>query len=260
LTPPFKVDIEKAIENDVTISVEDYELLVEIDKIAYAKKKIAKIELIVNTGMNRFGFAPKRLVEMLPKIKRLSHISVRGVFSHFYQAENFIARHKQSKIFADTEKYVKDFFPLAISHISASGGFIKGEYFDAVRIGLLLYGYYPFKVNQKKFSVNPIMSVYSPIVKSGTLTTGEQLLYGKYKVKEDTEYSLIRYGYADGLPRKAVKGQFNNRCMDITAVECATDDYFVVMDNAETLAKAYHTISYEILTKVCLRAEKIYLR
>jgi alanine racemase len=126
-----------------------------------------------------------------------------------------------------------------------------------VRIGILLYGYTPFKT---VFPVAPIMKLIAPVIKRRMLSVGEKALYGNKRTFKRRGISLIRFGYADGLPRKAVKGQFNNRCMDITAVEGATDDYFVVMDNAETLAKAYHTISYEILTKVCLRAEKIYLR
>ena len=262
LTPAFTADIKKAIENDVTMSVENYTQIEEIDKVAHAKKKIAKVELIVNTGMNRFGFDPKRLVEMLPKIKKLSHISVRGVFSHFYQADNFIARHKQSKIFADTEKFVKDYFPLALSHISASGGLVKGEYYDAVRVGLLLYGYYPFKTNQKKFTVKPIMSVYSPIVNSNIAKAGEQLLYGKYTLREDTEYSIIRYGYADGLPRKQSQITLNNRCMDVSAVKKQTKSKFfcILSKNADEIAEKYGTISYEVLTSISHRAKRVYLR
>ena len=36
-------------------------------------------------------------------------------------------------------------------------------------------------------------------------------------------------------------------------------DYAVVMDNADLIAKENGTISYEVLTKCALRAEKIYL-
>ena len=262
LVPPFKTDIEKAVENNVTLAVDDYSLIEEIDKVAHFKKKIAKIELIVNTGMNRFGFNPKTLILLLPKIKMLEHISVRGVFSHFFHAENLISRHKQSKTFSDVEKFVKDYFPLALSHISASGGFIKGEYYDAVRIGILLYGYYPFKANQKKFSVKPVMSVYSPVIKDGFIKSGEHLLYGKYMAKEDERYSLIRYGYADGLPRKQVENMFNNRCMDVSAIKNQSKSKFfcILSQNADEIAKKYDTISYEVLTSIARRSNRVYIR
>ena len=262
LIPPVKGDIERSVDNDLTMATDDYSLIEEVNFIARSKKKIAKIELVVDTGMNRFGFNPKDLISSLSKIKRLEHISVRGVFSHFFQAENLISRHKQSKIFSDTEKFVKEYFPLALSHISASGGFLKGEYFDAVRIGILLYGYYPFKVNQKKFSVSPVMSVYSQVVKDGVIKTGEHLLYGSYSVKEDAEYSLVRYGYADGLPRKQSDLTLNNRCMDVSAVKKRTKSKFfcILSQNADEIAKKYDTISYEVLTSVAKRANRVYLR
>ena len=76
---------------------------------------------------------------------------------------------------------------------------------------------------------------------------------------EVCKISLVRYGYADGLMRKQVSGQFNNRCMDVSAVLGEGNGWIEVMDNADRLAKEYQTISYEILVKSAIKAEKIYI-
>ena len=50
--------------------------------------------------------------------------------------------------------------------------------------------------------------------------------------------------------------------MDLTAVinkkARASGEKVVVMENADKLAKKYKTRPYEILTKIAIRAEKIY--
>ena len=98
-------------------------------------------------------------------------------------------------------------------------------------------------------------------LKRRKLKRGNSALYGDKRVNADTDVALIRYGYADGLFRKEIKGQFNNRCMDITAATRVgkTLKRAVVMSDAEKLAKEYGTISYEILVKCALRAEKTYI-
>jgi alanine racemase len=128
-----------------------------------------------------------------------------------------------------------------------------------VRIGILLYGYKPFESDL--LSVEPCMKIYAPVLKSFTLKKGESALYGKLTAKEDLNLSLIRYGYADGLMRKGTPREFNNRCMDITAVKdkSRVGRLIPVMTDADKFAKEYGTISYEVLTKCAFRAEKIYL-
>ena len=107
------------------------------------------------------------------------------------------------------------------------------------------------------------MKVYAPIVCNRTLREGESALYGNCKTLSACKFSLVRFGYADGLIRRNTTGQFNNRCMDLTASfnpKPYKKGWVVVMEDAEILAKNYHTITYEILCNVSKRAEKIYLR
>ena len=105
------------------------------------------------------------------------------------------------------------------------------------------------------------MKIYAPLVNTRNLKRGENCLYGDYRAQEQTSISLVRLGYADGFERANAFNQINNRCMDITAIKnpLITKKGVLVMENADALAKEYGTISYEILTKSAMRAEKIYL-
>ena len=106
------------------------------------------------------------------------------------------------------------------------------------------------------------MSVYAKVVKNRTITKNSPLMYGGFLTDEDVDVSIVRYGYADGLPRKVVENQLNNRCMDLTAVKNGKKNkYFCVLcKNADKIAKKYDTISYDVLTAVSIRSLRIYKR
>ena len=105
------------------------------------------------------------------------------------------------------------------------------------------------------------MKIYAPLLKTRTIHKGECALYGDKKADKDTLIGLVRYGYADGMDRSQSEPIFNNRCMDISAYKIKDKDmkFYCVMDNADKVAKENNTISYEILTKSAIRAEKIYI-
>ena len=216
-----------------------------------------KTHIKFDTGMHRQGVNDIDELKIAFAFgKNNGHLDLCGLYSHFARPENDRSRTQAVKKFNAAKNAVKEYDGTTF-HISASGGFIKGEYFDMVRIGILLYGYKPFKTD--KIKVKPAMKVYAPVIKTERLRRGECALYGGKRVGYDTDLTLIRYGYADGLFRKEIEGQFNNRCMDITAINGRVRQKAVaVMTDADSVAKEYGTISYEILVKCALRAEKIY--
>ncbi len=259
LIPLQEDEIEKAIEYNITISCEDIRLLKSINDVAINVKKNAKVHVKYDTGMNRLGIKTiEELIEFLEYSKKLKGVMIEGIFSHYAQPENKKSVKKATDKFLLAIEVVKRYNVNAVCHISASGGFLRENYFDMVRIGLLLYGYKPYKCS--KISVTPIMKVYSFVVCRKKLKKGESALYGKCRTEKNCEITLVRYGYADGLSRKKNHLTFNNRCMDITAVKGRVGEKkYVVMNNANSLAKTYGTISYEILVHSTKRAEKIYI-
>ena len=123
-----------------------------------------------------------------------------------------------------------------------------------VRIGLGLYGY-------GTEGVTPVMRLYAPVLRYGTLRCGEHLGYGNAKTGGGN-YALCRFGYADGPLRMA--GQFTPRCMDLSyEKQTATAGGKICLlggSAANKAAKAEGTIPYEILCRYASRAKKDYLR
>lgn len=257
LIPVGVEDLERAVRYSFTLTVTSERDIKRIYAECRRQNKKVKVHIKYNTDMNRQG------VDGLESLRRIlgsassRGIEVSGIYTHFARPDNRKALKKAYDKFLLALSLAKSYNNKIIGHASSSGGFLQGVELDMVRIGILLYGYKPFKSD---FPVKPIMKVIAPVIKRRMLGFGKRALYGGKRTAIRRGISLIRFGYADGLPRTEVKGQFNNRCMDITAITSATGDFVVVMDDADALAKKYRTISYEILTKVCLRAEKIYLR
>ncbi len=259
LTPVVKLDLERAIYYNLTLTVDSKGQISDIEKECERQGRRAKIHLKYNVGMNRFGVDSLAELESLIKCaSKKKWVFVEGTYSHLACPQNKKLLKSDLNKFLLANNLVKGYNKNAICHISASGGFLMGAQADMVRVGILLYGYKPFASN--KISVRPVMKVYAPVLKRRSVKKGERALYGEKGLKADTEYSLIRFGYADGLERKAILGQTNNRCMDITAVSVSDKRLYPVMTNALELAQKYGTIPYEILCKISLRAEKIYLK
>ena len=257
LIPPFFSDLELAVRHNFLIAVDSAKQLLYLNAEGQKQGKTVKVHLKFDCGMKRLGVDIEGLKELLALASRLKHIKIDGLFSHLAWAENkkatFIAENK----FLLANNLVKGYNNKVTCHLSASGGFIHGLHYDMVRVGILLYGYKPFETDY--IDVQKAMQVYAPAVKKRFLPKGQSALYGNRFLSEDTFLTLLRYGYADGLPRKEVENQFNTRCMDITAIKGNIDgDLIPVMVDADKTAKEYDTISYEVLTKCAIRAQKIY--
>ena len=261
LTPCLsKDDTLRAIAYGLTLTVDSFSRLKQVAECARQINKTAFVHVKFNSGMNRYGTdSLEEVKKICDFIQKTPCVKLTGIYSHLANPQNKSSLNIGVNKFLLANNLVKGYNNKVISHISASGGFLQGVEFDMVRIGILLYGYKPFDSSLVK--VKPAMKVYSPIVCERSLKKGQTALYGDLRLEKNLDLSLVRYGYADGLPRNSLPSQFNNRCMDVTATtEIKCGKYgALVMDNADRLAKLYHTISYEILTKSAIRAEKIYI-
>ena len=260
LIPPFNEDLEKSIFYNLTLTVENKEQIEAIEKECEKQKSKAKIHIKYDTGMNRLGLKGiENLKEVLQFSLKCKWIIVDGMFSHFANPKNKKSLTSAHDKFLLANNLIKRYNNNITCHISASGGFLSGVYFDMVRVGLLLYGYKPFESDC--VCVKPIMKVVAPIINQKILRAGEVALYGEKKAKVDHFVKLVRCGYADGFSRKDT-GIFSKRCMDASLYlgwGADEEKEVTVMDDADSAAKALGTISYEILTKSAIRAEKIYI-
>ncbi|MCI8613432.1 MAG: alanine racemase [Clostridia bacterium] len=242
----------------------------DIDGIKSLKSE-DKFYIKLNTGMNRLGCSGHEYSEILT-YARHSNAVYCGTYTHFFNFDDNDLVNGQYTMF---KTYVKN-SDSGSRHCCSSNVLRASEsmHGDIVRVGLALYGYSATSDNLK-----PVMKVYAPIVSVKKLLKGDYVGYGSYRISHDANVAVIRAGYGDGYRRVAdaairyvsvngvrrpVIGQIcMDMCMiDLGNVKAEVGDYVGIMDDiitAETLAKEYGTIVYEVLTSFNERVERIYV-
>ena len=260
LTPPFLETANDLVRYDITSAVSSLKEIKLLENSAKILNRVAKIQLAINTGMNRLGFSSeKAIIFALTYIKKSKNLKLTGAFSHFGNVENKDYTKRQFERFLTLSKLIKKDYPKIDYHVSSSGGVLldKKYHLDACRVGLLLYGYKPFKTD--KITVEPIMKVYAKTIRVRSNLKGKNLMYGDNPSPFDTA-TILRLGYADGVLRKGVNLSVNNLCMDISAVKGRRYRTLTpIMTNAYKLSKKWKTIPYEVLVNVTARSEMRYL-
>nr|WP_025776310.1 alanine racemase [Clostridium botulinum] len=278
------------LDNDIEQSVYSYNDALELSKIAVLKRKILKIHIVVDTGMGRIGFLPtKESVEDVYKISKLPNIEIEGVFSHFSSADESdkdYTLYQMNKYNAFINKLEEKNIQVPIKHIANSAAIIDLEntHLDAVRAGIIMYGYYPSNyVLRNNINLKPVMSLKTSIVHIKKVSSAEYISYGRtFKTKRESIIATLPIGYADGYNRLLsnkgkviVNGKLApvigrvcmDQCMiDVTFIEnLKVGDVVTIMGEengvsytAEDIASQIGTISYEVICNVNKRVPRVY--
>ena len=125
---------------------------------------------------------------------------------------------------------------------------------DAVRPGIILYGYYPSgEVFKENLKLKPVMTLKTNIIHIKDVKQGEYISYGrKFRCEKESKIATLPVGYADGYTRLMsnrakviINGKFApvvgricmDQCMvDITDVKDAQiGDEVIFMGQAQNL-------------------------
>lgn len=247
-------DIYRACRYGIDIVVHTYSYAKSVRSFCNKFGITACVHVAVNSGMNRLG------IDNLCDLKKIISLScdnfqIKGVFSHLFSGENIITSEKQLIKFIPYVNELKSFNSKVLAHISATSGFSLDAKFhlDMARIGLAMYGY---NAINDTFPLKKAMKVVAPLVQARNLKTGENLLYGDYKVKSDINIGIYGYGYSNGS-RNGVKNIKNNACMNICAIK-GNKKCVEIMNDASIIAKSEKTIVYDILTRFGLSCKRVY--
>ncbi len=283
---------DDAISQNITITIYDYNLALRLNEIAKGMNKTAKVHLKIETGMNRLGFLPtEENADKILKISKLSNITMEGAFSHQAKADekDKTTAHKQAKRFIDFMGLIeKRNIAIPIKHIANSATIIDlpEYYFDMVRPGIILSGFYPSdEVNKQEYKFKICVTLKARIANVKTIEAGEGVGYGHlFSAEKPTVVGTVPLGYADGYSRllsnkgyivvKGIKCPILGKvCMDQFMVDLSDvenpqigDEAIVYGDGtdgamtAEDVADMRGTISYEVLTNLgSKRLPKIYV-
>lgn len=177
----------------------------ELSKLSL-KFKI-RIHVNINTGMNRLGVKYDEANRWIQKLARNKNIIIDGIYTHFATSDeknkNFAKMQLKrfNNIISDLKSKKINF---GIIHAANSGAILDmpNSYFDMVRPGISLYGYYPSLETSESIKLKPVMSLVSRLSTVTNLNKNEYVGYGrKFKAKNNIKVGTIPIGYADGVLR-----------------------------------------------------------
>lgn len=281
LNQPFIDDIDDICSYDLVVGVSDINFFKEVVRL----NKSIRVHLEIETGMGRCGINSFDLNSFLDYLKNKHLISVEGVYTHLSSADiDHTYTLRQISIFEDCVRRVKDIFPdIKYIHNSASNGLLNFDLgiCNAVRPGMLLYGYPSSKTSLDKIKLYPVASLKSRISFIKNIHEGEAIGYGRSFVSiKDMKIATVSIGYADGVKRELsntgyvsinkVKCKIVGKiCMDSLMVDVSElddvkvgdtvyifDNDIVTLDEISFLSK---TINYEVLSTVGERVERIFI-
>lgn len=244
--------------HDLTPSISSFEALELFFRTAEKLSKEPKVQLKINTGMNRYGFSVEEVKKAIERIKSFGG-TIEGVYSHLFAPDRKALALSQRELFLRASALVLDAFPNAVRHLASTGGVLAGEEFcfDAVRCGIALYGYLPAPF-QGAMEVLPAMKLFASSAQNLTFIGGG-LGYGKAE-KEYKNLTTFRLGYGDGFCRK--DGKASLLCMDAEIEEgfYPFGTRKLILSNFEEYASSHGTIVYDALVSLTKKAEKYYVR
>ena len=283
---------KKLIINDIEQTVYTYECAAELSKEAQSLNKRVKIHVAVDTGMGRIGFLPtEQGINEIEALSKLPNVDIEAIFTHFATADEADKSYTLEQVekfnwFCDTLE--KRGVNVGKKHIANSAAIIDmpNFYFDGVRPGILLYGYYPsYEVNREKLDLKRVLTLKANISYVKTLPKGEYISYGRrFHTERESIIATIPIGYADGYSRQMLnkaKVIINGKaapvvgsiCMDQCMVDVTDigqvkegDEVILLGEengvkfDAEDMAEIIGTISYEVICMISKRVPRVYIR
>ena len=243
-----------AVENDLLLPVFNRENAQWINDEALKQGKKARVQLKIDTGMNRIGVregAP--LDELLDFLKTLPALQIVGVFTHFVNA-TYTDDPQTPVAYAKFEQAVAQLRAKGIDpryiHCCNTGAtsWFKGDKISThVRPGSLYMGYDSMDDGTNWLEVEEGISWRAFITNIHTVKAGESCGYCNHHVcEQDTVVATVDIGYADGLYRPMAQGGTggvllvnDSRCkylatsmdqtmVDVTGVDCKVGDQVTV--------------------------------
>ncbi|MFV2196542.1 alanine racemase [Nocardiopsis sp. LOL_012] len=290
IIPPGE-PLREAIAADVDLGVSDRAVLDGVVDAARSLGRSARVQLKIDTGLNRGGIGPAvwpSLVEAAARAEEAGHLRVSGVWSHFACADEpghpSIAS-QLSQFREALETADKCGLAPEVRHIANSAALLTlpEARFDLVRAGIAAYGLNPVP-DLEVPGLRPAMTLRSRIALTKRVGPGSGVSYGhRYVTDRDTTLALVPLGYADGVPRHATnQGPVllggrprviaGTVCMDQFVVDIGDDpveagEYAVLFGDptgdpdtptAQDWARVLETIPYEIVTRVGVRVPREY--
>jgi alanine racemase len=277
--------VRQAVRQNITLTLYDSEVARAYERAAREAGGILRVHVKVDTGMGRLGVPAPEAVAFFRGLLNLSHIEIEGIYTHFATADE-----DRDYVMEQISRFRSVLMPLRAGGFSfryihaansAAALHIPESHFNAVRVGIALYGASPGEGAPLPDHFRPVLTWKSQIAQVKTIAPGASVGYGRtWTAARETRAAVIPVGYADGLRRAPgswgevlVRGErapiigrvsMEKTILDVTDIpNVAIGDEVVLIGTqgdqqitADQIAARLGTIGYEVLTGVAPRAPR----
>lgn len=204
----LKEQLDLYIQHDVEVTASSVTKMEQIDEAAARLGRRARVQLKVDTGLERIGVHYYSAASLFDAALKAQHCDIVGVYSHFadVRKDDLTLTKLQLERFLESLRYFEERArgPF-MRHIAASGGLmaLKESHLDLVRPGLSLYGVYPSAGLESSLKLKPVLSLKSQVVYFKVVKKDAGVSYGHtWTAPEDTRVVTVPIGYGDGYLRR----------------------------------------------------------
>jgi alanine racemase len=292
LGPLEPEDVPEALAADIVPTLVDARGADAVADAARAAGGVLPCHVKIDTGMGRLGLPWETAPETIARLARRPELRLAGAYTHLASgdAPDRSATREQARRFdAVTDACRARGVTFPLRHMANSGAIERDADadLDAVRPGLLLYGYGLARARAdtapaRPVDVQPVLHWKARVIQVKDVPAGFAVSYaGSGVVKRPTRLATISVGYADGYPRalgnRGAVLLHGRRCpvvgwvtMNMLVVDTGPDGAVQAGDTAvllgaeggeaiwaDTLAAWCGTIPYEIVTGIRVRARRV---
>lgn len=172
-----------------------------------------QVHVKLDTGMSRTGLPvgddPEMAAREVLRIAKLPNLELTGLFTHCAAADmpekdDFTAlqlrRFEKTVAALRTLGFDKDL----TCHAGNSAVILNhpAGYFDMVRMGVMMYGFYPDGICREDGPLEPVLSLKTRVVQVKEIPGGTAVSYGcTFTAERTMQIAVVAAGYADAYPR-----------------------------------------------------------
>ncbi len=285
----FPDQIPAFLANDLEFTLYSEENLAALRQAAKALPQKPRVHVKIDTGMGRVGVSTEQAEQFVTALARTKEIELVGLYTHFATADENDKGYAnwQLQCFREViDKLERQGIQIPLKHAANSGAILDlpDSYFNMVRPGIMIYGYYPSPTTSESLLLRPAMTLKSRVLFVKEVAASTSISYGrKFITQQSTRIATVPLGYADGYNRLlfnrskvAIAGQIHpvvgRVCMDQILVDVGLDSPVAVGDEVVLFGPGYgrevsvtricellETIPYEVCCWVSYRVPRVFL-
>ena len=195
------------VKYDIMQSIGELALAQSISRQASIQNKPARVNIKVNSGMNRFGVNPAEALDFVKAVQKLENIEIEGIFTHLSSSYgNTEVTEHQFEIFnAVIQQLEANNIHIPYKHCCNTGGIINFPtmYLNQVRPALMITTSYPAINPQDNMDLHEAMTLKTKVLSVRAVAAGSPIGYNQmFVTNTPSKMAVIAAGWGDGIPRE----------------------------------------------------------